>query len=177
MVALETLALSPSSQLIGERIERGLGVPPGVGHDRDGGVLHLHDLLDAGHLGDLRVVEAHHLGAEHRRILDGGVEHAGQLHVDRVDLRAVELVGGVEPLQRLAGDRPGLRILELDVLRIGRRDLRGGGRDLAVARGALRGRVRDDAVRRRSASPTGTFHWSAAACSSIMRAAAPPLRT
>src|SRR5579871_67367 len=26
-------------------------------------------------------------------------------------------------------------------------------------------------------SPTGTFHWSAAACSSIMRAAAPPWRT
>ena len=77
------------------------------------------------------------LAAEHRAILDRGAQHAGQLDVDRVDLAAVELVGGVEPLQRLAGDLPVLRILELDGLGIGRRDLRRGRRDLAVAGLAL----------------------------------------
>ncbi len=131
----------------GHGIERRLGVPPGVGDHRDGGVLHLHDLLHARHLGDLGVVEADDLGAEHRRVLDGGVEHAGQLHVDGIDLRAVELVGGIEPLQRLAGDGPGLRILQRDGLWIGRRELGGGRRDLAVADRALRRRVGNDAVR------------------------------
>ena len=72
--------------------------------------------------------------------LDRGVQHAGQLDVDRVDLAAVELVGGVEPLQRLAGDLPVLRILELDALRIGRRQLGRGGGDLAVAGRAARRR-------------------------------------
>ena len=128
-------------------VERGLGVPPGVGDDRDRGVAHLHHFLDARHLRRLGVIEAHDLGAEHRRILDRGVEHARQLHVDGVDLRAVELVGGVEPLQRLAGDLPALRVLELDVLRVRRRHLGGRGRDLAVADGPLRGGMRDDAVR------------------------------
>ncbi len=42
---------------------------------------------------------------------DRGVQHAGQLHVDAVDLLAGDLVGGVEPLQRLAGDLPVLRVL------------------------------------------------------------------
>jgi hypothetical protein len=39
-------------------------------------------------------------------LLDRGIQHAGQLDVDRVDLAAVELVGGVEPLHGLAGDLP-----------------------------------------------------------------------
>ncbi len=141
---LGVVALVPGDR---QRVERGLGVPPGVGDHRDRGLLHLDDLLHARHFRDLRLVEAHDLGAEHRRILDGGVEHAGQLHVDRVDLRAVQLVGGVEPLQRLAGDLPALRVLQRDGLRIRRRELGGGRRHLAVAGFSLRGRVRDDAVR------------------------------
>ena len=32
-----------------QRFERGLGVPPGIGDDRDGVVLDLHDFLDAAH--------------------------------------------------------------------------------------------------------------------------------
>ena len=72
---------------------------------------------------------------------------SGQLDVDRVDQAAVELLGGVEPLHRLAGDLPVVRILELDALRVGRRQLRRRGRDLAVARRAVRRGMRDDAVR------------------------------
>ncbi len=37
----------------GQRIERLLGAPPGVGDHRNAGVLHLHHLLHAGHSGDL----------------------------------------------------------------------------------------------------------------------------
>ena len=36
--------------------------------------------------------------AEHRAIPDRRAHHSRQLHVDRIDLAAVELVGGVEPL-------------------------------------------------------------------------------
>jgi len=43
------------------------------------------------------------------------------------------LVGGVEPLQRLAGDLPILRVLELGLLR--HRQLSGSFRHLAVGRG------------------------------------------
>ena len=45
-------------------------------------------------------VEALHLAAEHRAVLDRGVEHAGQLQVDAVDLRAGDLVDRVEPRER-----------------------------------------------------------------------------
>jgi len=74
-----------------QRFKRGLGVPPGVGDHCDGGILHLHDLLDARHFGDLRLVEADELGAEDRRVLDRGVEQPGELHVDREHLRALSL--------------------------------------------------------------------------------------
>ena len=131
----------------GQRVERLLGAPPGVGHHGNAGVLDLHHLLHAGHSGDLALVEALQLAAEHRAVLDRGAQHARQLEVDRVDLAAVELVGGVEPLQRLAGDGPVLRVLELDGLRIGRRHLGRCRRDLAVAGLALARRVGDDALR------------------------------
>jgi len=64
-----------------QRIERGLRLPPGVGHDRDRGVADLQDFLHAGHPGDLGAVEALHLAAEHRRLLDRGVEHSGEPEV------------------------------------------------------------------------------------------------
>ena len=47
-----------------QRIERGLGVPPGVGDDGDRGVADLHHLLDAFHVGDLGFVVALQLAAE-----------------------------------------------------------------------------------------------------------------
>ena len=92
IVALETLAFGAFVPLDRQRVERGLGLPPGVGHDRDGVVADLHDLLHARHALDLGGVEALHLAAEHRAILDRGVEHARQLEVDAVDLLAGHLV-------------------------------------------------------------------------------------
>ena len=83
-------------------VERGLGVPPGVGDDGDGVVADLHHLLDALHARDLGFVEALQLAAEHRAVLDRGVEHSRQLDVDAVDHLAGGLVDGVEPLDALA---------------------------------------------------------------------------
>ncbi|MEY9170422.1 hypothetical protein ABIF15_001654 [Bradyrhizobium elkanii] len=74
-----------------QRIQRGLGVPPGVGDDGNGAVADLHHLLDALHAGDLGFVKALHLAAEHRAILDRGIQHARQLDVDAVD----HLAGGL----------------------------------------------------------------------------------
>ena len=138
-------ALVPNDR---KRVERGLGLPPGIGDHRDAGVADLHDLLHTLHAGDLGGVEALHLAAEHRTILDRGVEHARQLDVDPVHHLAGGLVGGVEPLQRLAGNLPVLRVLELD---FGRRlELGGGFGNLAKRRLAARRRVRNHAVRRRA---------------------------
>ena len=130
-----------------QRIERRFRPPPGIGDHGDAGVLHLHDLAHAGHAGDLRLVVALQLAAEHRAILDRGAQHARQLDVDGVHLAAVELVRGIEPLQRLARDGPVLRILELDALGIRRLDLGGRRSDLAVAYRSLCCRMGDDAVR------------------------------
>ena len=89
-------------------------------------------------------VHALDLAAEDRAVLDRGVEHAGQLQVHTVDLRARDLVRRIEPCQPLAGELPVLRILERHVGR--RRELRRGGGDLAVGRAASGRRVRDHAV-------------------------------
>ncbi len=165
------LALVPGDR---HRLEGGIGLPPGVRDHGDGVVADLDDLLHARHGHRLGGVEARDLAAEHGGSLDRSVQHAGQLDVRAIDLLAVELVDRVEPLHRLAGDGPVLRILEGDVLR--RLDLRRRLGHLAVGRAASGGRMRDHAlgdlaVRRRHAQPF------AAACTSMMRAAAPPSRT
>ena len=167
---LGVVALVPDDR---QRVERGLRLPPGVGDDRDRGVLHPHDLADAGHLGDLGLVDALDLAAVDRGVLDRGVEHARQLDVDRVDLAAVELGRGIEPLHRLAGDRPVLRVLELDALGIRRRELRRRRGDPPVG-GLAPGRgVPDGAVRRRSAPrPAPSIRWpppAAASCAQPRR--------
>ena len=127
-----------------QRIERGLGVPPGIGDDGDAAVADAHDLLDALHGHDLGFVIALQLAAEDGTILDRGVEHAGQLDVGAVDHRTRRLVDGIEPLDALADDLPVLGILQLDVRR--RLELRRGLNHLAVGRGLARRRVGDDAV-------------------------------
>ena len=99
------------------RVEGGLRVPPGVGDHGHGRIAHAHDLLHAGPLHHGRGVDALHLAAEHRAILDRRVEHARQLEVMAVDLGAGHLVDGVEARQALAGDLPVLRILERHVRR------------------------------------------------------------
>ena len=143
---LAVLALVPDDR---QRIERGLRLPPGLGDDGDRGIADPHDLADAGHVGDLGLVDALELTAIDRRVPDRGVEHARQLDVDRVDLAAVELGRGIKPLHRLAGDRPVLRVLELDALRIRRRELGGCRSDAPVGGLALGCGVPDGAVRNR----------------------------
>ncbi len=111
-----------------QRLERGLGAPPGVG--------------DHGHCAD-------ELAAEHRALLDRGIQHAGKPQVDDEFLAAIQLVDGIESMQGLAGDLPVARLLQHDRLRVGRRQLRCRDRDFTVARPALGRRMRNDAVRHR----------------------------
>ena len=119
-----------------QRVERGLRLPPALGHDRNGAVADLHDVLDAGHALHLGGIEACELATEHRRILDRRAQHAGEFQIEAVDVRAGELGRGVEPLERLTGDLPVLRVLERDILR--RLDLGGRLSDLAESGGAAR---------------------------------------
>src|SRR5882672_7687074 len=142
---LGVLALVPDDRQL---LERGLGVPPGVGDHRDAGVADLHHFLHAGHAAHLGGVEALHLAAEHRAVLHRRVQHTGELDVDAVHHGAVDLPRSVEALQRLARDLPGFGILERNVL--GLLEARGGFGHLAVGRLASRGLVRDDAVRSRA---------------------------
>ena len=160
---LVAVALSPSCEVAGDGrarlrrgfalvpddrqgLERGLGSPPGIGDHGDAGILHLHDLAKSRHGGDLRLVVACELAAEYRARLDGCAQHAGQLDIDGIDLAAVELVGGIEPLDAFARDLPVLRVLELDGLGVRRGELGGRSGNLAVAGGTVRSCVRDDTV-------------------------------
>ena len=129
-----------------ERLERLLGLPPGIGDDRNGGFLHPHHLLHAGHAGDSALVVALELAAIDRTVLDCRVEHARQLQIDGEDLAAVELVRGIQPLQRLAGDLPVLWILELDGFGIRRRELGSCASNLAVTDRTLARPVRNNAI-------------------------------
>ena len=127
-------------------VERRLRAPPGIGDDRNRGILHLYDAANTGTAGDLRFVIAMQLAAEYRTVLDCGAQHSRQFDVDRKDLAAVEFVGGIEPLHRLAGDLPVFRILQRDRLGVGRRQLGCRCGNLAVAGRTFGARVRDDAV-------------------------------
>src|SRR5262249_22404213 len=127
-------------------VERRFRPPPRIGNDRDGGVLDLHDLADAGPARDLRFVVARDLAAEHRAILDRGAQHVRQLDVDAENLAAVELVGGIDPFHRLAGDLPVFRILELDGLGVRRLELGGGCCELAIAQRTPGRGVGDDTI-------------------------------
>ena len=83
-----------------------------------------------------------------RRTPAGGdrrVQHVGLADVDAEDHLADDLVRGVEPLERLAGDRPVLWIFQRHVL--GLIELAGGFRHLAEGHRAVRRLVGDHAVR------------------------------
>src|SRR5205814_8665786 len=99
--------------------------------------------LHAAHAAHSRGVEALHLAAEHRAILDRCVQHSRHLEVHAVDHRPVDLLRRVEALERLARDLPGLGVLERNVL--GLLETRCGFGHLAVGRPASGGLVRDDA--------------------------------
>ena len=98
-----------------ERIEALLGRPHVIADHRDHVVEH-DDLLHARDFLGGAVVDLADLAAEHRTGRSGCELHAGQHRVDAVDGLAVDLVGRVEPLQRLADQHEILRVLERDIL-------------------------------------------------------------
>jgi hypothetical protein len=124
--------------------ECGLGIPEIVGENGNSRVADGRDLLDAPHVCDVGGVEAFHLTARYRAVPDRCGQHAGKFQVDAVDQLAIDLVGGIEPLQWLAGYVPVLRVFELDRFR--RIELRRRLRDLAKSRRLAGWLVRDDAV-------------------------------
>ena len=144
IVALDTFAFGPSSQTMGSASSAVLACHHVSATTATAGIADLHHVPDARHARDLGGLEALHLAAEDRAVLDRGVEHPGQLQVHAVDLGAGQLVHRVEALHRLADELPVLRVLERHVR--GRRQLGGGLRDLAVRGRAARGPVRDHAV-------------------------------
>ncbi len=98
-----------------QRIEALLGRPHVIADHRDQIVQHDH-LLHARNFPGGAVVDLGDLAAENRTGLQGCEFHIGQHRVDAVDGLAVDLVGGVEPLQRLADQPEILRILEWNIL-------------------------------------------------------------
>ncbi len=98
-----------------QRIESGLGMPPGIGHHGHGRLTDLQHLLHAGLVRNRRSIEMLDLATKHRAIANCRVEHAWQLQIHAVDLRAIELVARVQTLERLARERPVLWILERDL--------------------------------------------------------------
>ena len=139
---LGVLAFVPGG---GQRIERGLRLPPALGHNRNSAVADLHHVLDAGHVLYLGGVEAYELAAEHRAILDRRAQHAGEFQIEAVDLLTGEFGRGIEASERLAGNLPVLGIFERHVLRW--LDPGGGFGNLAEGRGAAGGPMCDHAVR------------------------------
>ena len=127
------------------RIERCLGAIPSVGDDNDSIAIDHQYFFDAAHFFGFRRVNALHLATGYRCFLDGSVQHAGHFEVDGIDLRSIELGFGVKARQRLASNRPILRILDLHIFR--RFELGGCSSNLAVTQGAARGLMRDDAFR------------------------------
>src|SRR4029453_13315498 len=139
IVALDTLALGPSSPPMGNASR---AVFPGPHRDR--GIAALHHVSDTGHAPDRGSLEALHLATEYWAVLDRGIEHPGQFHVEPIDLGAGQLFQRVEALHRLPDELPVLRVLERHVGRRGK--LRRGGRPLAGRGRAAGGPVRDHAV-------------------------------
>ena len=114
-----------------ERVARGLGAPPGVGHHGHA-VRDLHHVLHARHRLGLAGVEAHRLAADHGALQEGRVEHPRQLDVDPELRAAVDLPPRVETVDGLAQVPAVLGVLQRHVLRDGQ--LRGGLGQRAIGR-------------------------------------------
>ena len=136
----------------GQRIERSLGLPPGICDHRHRVVMHLHDLADTRALLDGGGIKAHDLSTEYLALADGCIQHARHGEVGTIDLLAVHLVGGIQTRQSLAQDLPVFGVLERHLggrIQLGSRcrHLAVGGaapacgvRDHALVHAALRGR-------------------------------------
>ena len=141
-------------------VDRGLGLIPGVGDDGDAaaedaaagqrriGDRELHRGTHARHLTDRLEVVALDVAAVDRAGLDGRPLHAGKAHVDPVDRLTGDLGGHVEVLLLGAHQRPLIRRLDGDRLRMRMRRFGGALRDPSIRRRPAARRVRDDAVLR-----------------------------
>ena len=130
--------------LDGQELQCGFSLPPSVCHHSHGAVVdpdHFFNTLEAG---NGPCIEAFEFAPEHRAILDGRIQHAGQRQIDAVHLGAGGFVDGVEPSQPLAGEFPVLRVLQADGRGLCQLACRCG--DLAKGGGAPAGHVGDDAV-------------------------------
>ena len=92
--------------------------------------MHARTVLD-----DVEIV-ALQRSPRHRARLDRGIDHAGQTGIDRVLRAAVDLVGDVQPLPRLA-EQPPLGRVGLDLRLLVELDLGRGLGELAIGRRAV----------------------------------------
>ena len=118
-------------------------MPPAIGDDGNRRFADFDDVANARRRARLGFVVTLDLGAEYGGIRDGCVQHPRKFDIDGKNLLACDLVRGVEPRERLAGDLPLLRVFELDLF--GRFELCGRAGDLAIGCFAACRRVGDDA--------------------------------
>ncbi len=96
-----------------QRLDRAPRAPPGIGDDRNR-VGQPHHAADTRHRGNSAFVDRFQSAAEYRAMQDGGVKHARQPHVDRIDRLRRNFVEHVKAPPRLARELPGVRLLQLD---------------------------------------------------------------
>ena len=126
-------------------LQRIVRAPPGVGDHGHGVIANPHRAAHAAQCLDAAVVKALQLAAEHGAGLDRRAQHAVELDVGAEDLGAIELVGGVQALERLAGNLPLLGVFQRDALGRRWRQLGRSRRQLAIADLATAGPVADHA--------------------------------
>ena len=80
-----------------QRLQRGFGTPPGVGHHSHSAVAHTHHFLHAGAFFNRCGIKAFQLAAKHWAVLDGGIQHARQHQITRINLLAGGFVNRVQP--------------------------------------------------------------------------------
>ncbi len=139
-------------------IQRGLGLIPVVGNDGDAAAedaaagqrrirnRELHGGPHARHLPDRIEVVALHVAAIDRARLHGGPFHSRNADVDSVNSLAGDLGRHIEVLLLGSHQRPLIRRLDRDRLRMRMRRPRGAIGDLSIRRRAAARRMRDDAV-------------------------------
>ena len=115
MVQRSSRALVPRDR---QRLARRHGLPVAVGHHGHA-VVDLHHVDHAGHAFDLAGVKADHLAANHRALLDAGVNHAGQLHINPELRRAVDFGGRVQAFGAFSDDFERRRVFQCGLFRHG----------------------------------------------------------
>ena len=136
------LGVRPEIPFNGQRVDGGLGAPPGVSHHGHRRVANPNHLLHASPLECHSVVGGFDLATPHGAVANGRVQHAWQLEVHAVNLRSVGFVNGVQTSQTLAHQAPVLRVLQGHIGRW--LELGCGAGDFAKCRASARRGVGDD---------------------------------